>query len=318
MTAFIVRRLIIGLIILVIVSMVVFLLMRLLPGDPLLAYIGESQLQSMTVEDVAKIRHEYGLDKPLFLQYYDWVSGLVHGDMGKSIVAQADITTLIQEKLPITLHISGLAFVIGTILGILFGVICALTRGRWIDYLLSLLANFGITVPGFWLGIIFIYVFALKLGWLPVSGYTSPFDNFWLSTRQIIMPVVCLAIVPVASLCRQMRSVMLEVIRQDYMRTARSKGLSERLIIWRHALKNALIPIVTLLGMQLAHILGGTIIMETIFNIPGMGRLMVNSVFSQDYQVVQAGVLLTGVMVLFMNLITDISYGWIDPRIRYR
>jgi peptide/nickel transport system permease protein len=167
------------------------------------------------------------------------------------------------------------------------------------------------------LGIILIYIFSLLFGWLPTSGYTSPFNDFWLSTRQLILPVFVLATGSIAGLCRQTRSSMLEVSRQDYIRTAWSKGLNEKVVVLRHMIKNALIPVVTIVGMHVGHILGGSVIIETVFNIPGLGRLLVNSVFAQDYAVVQAGVLLTGTMVLLSNLAVDVSYAWFDPRIRY-
>jgi peptide/nickel transport system permease protein len=183
--------------------------------------------------------------------------------------------------------------------------------------LFSVLANIGITVPSFWVGILLLYLLSLKLGWLPPFGYTSPFEDFWLSTRQLIMPVFCLALFSIASLTRQTRSSMLEVIRQDYIRTAWSKGLRERVIIIRHALKNALIPVTTQLGLQVGIIIGGAVLIETVFNIPGMGRLMTQAVFGHDYQIVQSGVLIIATVVVLANLFVDISYGWLDPRIRY-
>jgi peptide/nickel transport system permease protein len=181
----------------------------------------------------------------------------------------------------------------------------------------TLLANIGITLPAFWVGIILIYLLALKLGWLPVYGYTSPFKDFWLSTRQIIMPVICLALFPIASVCRQTRSSMLEVVHQDYIRTAWSKGLPERLIILRHALKNGLIPVITVFGLHVAVIIGGSVLIETVFNISGIGRLITQAIMQQDFQVVQACILIIAVMIVLANLAVDISYGWFDPRIRY-
>jgi len=178
-------------------------------------------------------------------------------------------------------------------------------------------ANIGVSVPIFWLGIMMIYLIGLYLGWLPIQGYTSPFHDFWLGTRQMVMPATCLSVVALASNARQTRSAMLEVIRQDYIRTAWSKGLKERTIILRHALKNGLIPVVTLLGSQFGHIFGGAVLIETVFNIPGIGRLLVNGVLGQDYTVVQACVLVIAVVVVLVNLIVDISYCWLDPRIRY-
>jgi len=209
------------------------------------------------------------------------------------------------------------AFVVSNILGIVVGLIAAIRRGTWIDTVVTGLAYLGVCIPVFWLGILMIYAFGYKLHLLPIAGYTSPFDNFWLSTKQIIMPVICLSIFGVASIARQVRSSMLEVITQDYIRTAWAKGLRERVVVMRHALKNSLIPIITLIGMSVSAIFGGSVIVETVYAIPGMGRLMVTALFGHDYVVVQSGVLIVAFIMIFMNLIVDISYGWIDPRIRY-
>jgi peptide/nickel transport system permease protein len=197
------------------------------------------------------------------------------------------------------------------------GLTSALRRGSWLDTLVVSLANFGVSIPVFWLGILMVYLFSLYLGWLPVQGYTSPFKDFWLSTRQLIMPVICLCVGSLATNTRQTRSSMLEIIRQDYIRTAWSKGLKERIIVFRHVLKNGLIPVITLIGMQVSFIIGGSVLIETVFNIPGMGRLMIESVFSQDFPIVQGGCLVIATMVTSVNLFVDISYGWLDPRIRY-
>jgi peptide/nickel transport system permease protein len=197
------------------------------------------------------------------------------------------------------------------------GILCAVKRGTWIDTAVTSLANAGTTVPIFWLGLVLVYIFAVWLRWLPVQGYTSPFEDPLLNLRQIIMPVMCLAIFPLASTARQTRSAMLGVLRQDYMRTAWSKGLGQRTVIVRHALKNSLIPIVTLSGMTLAFIVGGAVFEETVFNIPGIGRLAATAVSNQDYPYIQGVALLVAVVVLVVNLLVDISYGWLDPRIRY-
>ena len=317
MTNYIIRRLGMGLIVLVLVTIFVFLVMRLLPGDPLLLYIGEKDIGSLTEGEIATLRHEYGLDKPLALQYFDWIGGVLHGNLGRSVHYSENVGTLIAERLPITVHLGIMALVISGIFGIIFGVICGVRRGKWPDMLFSVLANIGITVPSFWVGILLLYLMSLKLGWLPSYGYTSPFTDFWLSTRQLIMPVFCLALFPIASLTRQTRSSTLEVVRQDYIRTAWAKGLEERTIILRHSLKNALIPVTTQLGLQVGIIIGGAVLIETVFSIPGMGRLMTQAVFGHDYQIVQSGVLIISAVVIVANLAVDISYGWLDPRIRY-
>jgi peptide/nickel transport system permease protein len=317
MTTYIIRRLILGVIILIIVTFLIFLIMRLLPGDPLLLYVSQNDMGSANAQQLAVLRHEFGLDQPMAIQYFSWIGGILHGDFGKSIFFHQDVGFLIAKSLPITIHLGILSMIVSSLLGIIFGVISALRRGKWLDSVVTLLANVGITIPSFWLGILLMYFFSLRLGWLPPWGYTSPFDDFWLSTKQIIMPVFCLAIFPIASLTRQTRSSMLEVTRQDYIRTAWSKGLGERIIVIRHTIKNALIPVITLLGMQVGIIFGGTVIIETVFNIPGMGRLMADAVFGHDYQIVQSGVFIVAVVVVLANIAVDISYGWFDPRIRY-
>jgi peptide/nickel transport system permease protein len=317
MVAFIIRRLAQGIFVLLLVSVLIFSVMRLLPGDPLKLYVAQNQLEKITPQEMAKLKHEFGLDKSVSLQYIHWIRGAIRGDLGRSIFYSEKVSTLLGERLPVTFHIGACAFILSCIAGITAGVICAVRRGKWLDTVVTIMANLGITTPGFWFGILLIYVFGLKLGWLPVVGYTSPFDDFWLSTKQLVMPVICLSLAPIAVLARQTRSSMLEVIRQDFIRTAWSKGLNERVIVIRHVLKNGLIPVITLLGVQIRNVFGGSVLIETVFNIPGVGRLLVQAVFGQDYQVVQGGVLVLATVVMLSNLLVDVSYGWIDARIRY-
>jgi peptide/nickel transport system permease protein len=317
MTTYIIRRLAQGLLVLILVSMFIFSVMRLLPGDPLMLYVAQNQLENISSQDLAVLRHNFGLDKPLPLQYVDWINGVLHGNFGYSISRRANVNTLVAQSLPITMHLGILSMIFSAIFGITFGVVCALRRGKAIDTVLTVLANLGITAPSFWVGILLVYLLALKLGLLPVYGYTSPFTDFWLSTRQVLMPVFCLSLFSLASLTRQTRSSTLEVIRQDYIRTAWAKGLTEKIIVLRHILKNSLIPVVTMLGLQVGFVFGGSVLIESVFNIPGVGRLMRDGVFTQDYQIVQSGVLIIATVVVLANIVVDISYGWIDPRIRY-
>ena len=317
MTAFVSRRLIQSVFILLLVSILIFLLMRLLPGDPLQLYMADNEISQLSPEDYQILLAQFGLDKTLPRQYLDWLGDVFHGDLGTSIYYHDKINRLLAERLPVTIHIGILSLIISSFFGILAGFICAVRRGSKIDTLITSLANLGMTVPIFWLGILMIYFFGLYLRWLPIQGYISPFSDFWPSTKLLIMPVLCLSTGALASNTRQTRSSVLEVIRQDYIRTAWSKGLSERMVVIRHALKNSLIPVITLIGIQVAHILGGSVLVETVFNIPGMGRLMVQSVFAQDYPVVQSMSFIISAMVVLTNLVVDISYGWIDPRIRY-
>jgi peptide/nickel transport system permease protein len=317
MVSYIIRRILMGVFVIFLVTVMVFLFIRLLPGDPLTIYLNKTDMQQLTPEQLYQLRVKFGLEKTLPLQYIDWMGGLFTGDLGQSIYYDIDVGILVRERMPVTLYLGALAFVFSGVFGISFGVICALKRGTWIDTLVTLLANIGVTMPSFWIGIILIYLLSVKAGWLPVGGYTSPFVDFWLSTKKIIMPVFCLSLFSIASLTRLTRSSMLEVVQQDYIRTAWSKGLKERLIIGRHTIKNALIPVVTVIGLQVAFIFGGSVLIESVFNINGIGRLVTQAVQNQDYLVVQAITLIIAIMVVLSNLIVDISYGWLDPRIRY-
>ena len=313
MVAYGVRRLMQAVIVLFIVSLVVFSFIHIMPGDPVIFMIGPEPTQEL----IDAIRKELWLDRPLAVQYGHWLSNCIQGDFGKSIMYNEEVTSLLARRIPVTLHLGLLGFILANLLGIPAGIICAVRRGTILDSVISTMANIGLAIPSFWLGILGIYLFSLKLGLLPVQGYTSPFSDFWLNTRQLIMPVFCLAIVSVGAIARQTRSAMLEVTRQDYIRTAWAKGFTERKIIIRHALKNALIPVATLSGMQLGVLIGGTVLIETVFNIPGMGRLIASSVLSRDFTVVQACTLVISISVVLINLAIDIFYGWLDPRIRY-
>ena len=318
MTTYIIRRLLQSLVVLIFVTLIVFFVMRLLPGDPLLIYVAQSaQLEAMPPEVLEQMRAEFGLDKPIIIQYVNWVWNLLHGDFGTSIFYREKVSNLMLERFPVTLHLGLLSLVLGAFFGVLIGLLAAVRRGRVMDRVITPLTYFGLTIPVFWLGILLIYIFGLKLRLLPIAGYTSPMDNLWLSTRQSVMPVICLAVFGLAANARQMRSSMLETIQQDYIRTAWSKGLSEPWIIFKHAMKNSLIPVITLMGIGVGMIFGGSVLVETVFAIPGVGSLLVSSIFGQDYVVVQAITLVIAVVVLMVNLLVDISYGWFDPRIRY-
>lgn len=313
MAAFIIRRALLSVIVLLLITILAFSLIHIMPGDPAVSALG----MDASREQLDKLRKELWLDRPLIVQYGHWLSNAIRGDLGKSVIYREDVIGMIATRLPITIHLAFLALILGTTLGVGAGIISAIKRGRILDSVITLSANIGIAIPIFWLGILGIYSLGLKLGWLPIQGYTSPFDDFWKSAEKAIMPVICLSIPSIAILARQTRSSMLEVVRQDYMRTAWAKGLKERTIISRHALKNALIPVVTLLGIQLRTLFGGSVLVETVFNIPGMGRLLVNSVITKDFIIVQASVFVIAILVLLANLLVDISYGWLDPRIRY-
>jgi len=291
--------------------------MRLLPGDPIFMLFNPNQVQNFTPEEIAKIRAEAGLDKPLVVQYFEWLGNVFKGDLGKSILNKRPITIDLAKRIPVTAHIGILAFLVSIIIGVPAGIISAIRRGTWLDTIVTTVANLGITVPIFWLGIMMIWLFAVIFHWLPPMGYTSPFTDFVKSTKQLIMPVFCDAIFAISANARLARSSMLEVFRQDYIRTAWSKGLTERRIIMKHALKNSLIPIVTMAGMGISAIIGGSVLIEQVFNIPGMGRLAIDSLFQYDYPYVQGITLIMTTAIVATNLLVDLSYGWLDPRIRY-
>jgi peptide/nickel transport system permease protein len=313
MQAFVINRLIQTIIVIVVVSFLSYMIIYLIPGDPVAAMLGPDASPSA----IQSLKKEMGLDQPLITQYSQWVWHSVQGNFGRSLLYQESVASLIASHLPVTLYIGVIALVITMIVGTTLGVICAVRRGSFLDQTITALANIGVATPVFWLGIMGIYLFAVKLSWLPVQGYISPTEDLISSLRYIVMPTLCLALVPLSGIARQTRSAMLEVINQDYIRTAWSKGLSEKVIVMRHALKNALIPVVTLLGIQARYVVGGSVLIETVFNIPGMGRLIVDSVFNKDFVVVQACILILAVVISLANLLVDISYGYIDPRLRY-
>lgn len=312
MRAFILRRVMETAVTLFIVSIIAFVLVQLVPGDPVLSLVGMETQEA----EIQRLRHEMGFDKPLIVQYGHWMSKVARGDFGMSVRYKEKVNRLIAQSAPISLFLGAVSFVIGMLVGIPAGVVTAVRRGKFLDSVITACSNVGIAVPVFWLGVMLIYVFAVKLGWLPVSGYTSPFENLGLSLRKMVMPVVCLSLFQIAILARQTRSSMLEVVQQDYIRTAWSKGLSERIIVGRHALKNAFIPIITIGGVLVAQLVGGAVLTETIFNIPGMGRLIVSGVLQNDFVVVQGCTLVVAMVVAVINLVVDISYAWLDPRIR--
>ena len=313
MLAFIVRRLVSTVIVILLVSFIAFSLVHFIPGDPVLAMLGADA----TKEQVDALRKELWLDRPLLVQYRHWFTNALQGNFGKSTTYYEDVTRVILRALPMTMYLAGIALVLSAILGISMGILSAIRRGSFLDNMLSLFANVGIATPVFWLGLLGIYVFAYRLGWLPIQGFTWPTVDLGKSLAQSVMPIVCLSLPSIAMLARQTRSSMLEVIQQDYIRTAKAKGLRERAVMSRHALKNALIPVVTLMGILVRLLIGGSVLVETVFNIPGMGRLLVNSAINKDFIVVQAGVLLISAITCFANLAVDISYGWLDPRTRY-
>lgn len=316
MGSYIVRRLGIGLLLALFAASILFVAMRLLPGDPVVLYTAQSQ-QLMTEERMELLRKEFGLDRSLWVQYVTWLNDIVHGRLGYSMYYHEQVSILLKDRMPVTLHLGLTSLMVSAVLGITLGAVAAVKRGTWVDKAVGIATNCGIAVPVFWLCVVMIYIFGVRLEWLPIAGYESPMKDMWLNVRQITMPVISLSIPGIAVIARQMRASMLETLRQDYIRTAWAKGMSESAVVFRHALKNSLIPILTILGAGMAMMLGGAVIVETIFAIPGMGRLLASSVLAKDYVVIQSSTLVLAVLTIFINLLVDVAYSWCDPRIRY-
>jgi peptide/nickel transport system permease protein len=294
------------------VSLVVFLLVHALPGDTAVLFLGEEA----DAETIARFRTNHGFDRPLPVQYVDWLQKAVRGDLGRSLRTNQPVTEAILQRLPVTLELLVSALLVSLSIALPRGIVSAVRRNSGLDLLSTLFALVGFATPNFWLGLILIYVFALLLRWLPASGFVPLLSSLPDNIRSLILPAITLGTALAALVTRQLRSGMLEVLRQDYVRTAHAKGLNERQVVAKHALKNALIPVVTVIGLQIGGLLGNTIIAETLFALPGVGRLMIDSIFSRDFFVVQGVVLFLAVGYVLSNLAVDVLYSYLDPRIR--
>lgn len=312
MTSYIIKRLLASILVIFIVSIFVFSIIHVLPGDPVVMALGLETPQ----EDIDRVREEKHLNDPLPQQYLTWIVEMFHGDFGESLIEFRPVTQIFADRLPKTLAVGVPAFFIGVLIGIVFGIISAVKRGKFIDQLITLMTTLGIGTPQFWIGMLLMYVFAIKLKWFPMRNITLPSANFGEYLHSAFLPILCSSIHMIGSISRQTRSNMLEVISQDYIRTARANGLKESTIIYKHALKNALIPVITVVGMNLRNIIAGSVIIENIFSIPGIGVTMTNAISNRDYWVLQGCVLLVSIIAVLGNLIVDILYGYIDPRIR--
>ncbi|MGY3696873.1 peptide/nickel transport system permease protein [Bradyrhizobium sp. USDA 3240] len=294
------------------VSLLIFSLQHLLPGDPALVMAGEERDPAV----IEQIRQQYHLDQPIPVQYAYWVKGVLMGDLGESLRNKMPVSSLIAQKLPVTMQIAGMAIVVAFLIGIPAGIISAVKKGTAWDYGANLFALWGISTPNFWLGIMLIFLFSVELGWLPASGYVPLSENWRASLAASVMPAFVLGNAIAAVLMRHTRSAMLQVLESDYVRTARAKGLSERTVILKHAMRNALTPIITLGALELGTLLSGAVLTEQIFSIPGFGKLIVDAVFNRDYAVVQGVVLTTATIYITLNLIADIAYILVNPRLR--
>jgi peptide/nickel transport system permease protein len=289
----------------------VFLLIHLVPGDPILQMLGEGA----TPADMSALRHQYGLDLPLGAQYLHYWAGVLHGDLGSSIRLHDTVGNLIAARYPYTLALTLTALCFGLALALPAGILAAVRRGRWIDQVLSVVSLFGLSVPGLALGPVLILVFSISLGWLPVSGANAGGGNS-IDWRYLVLPSIAMGASLAAILTRMVRTAMLEELGQDYIRTARAKGLSETAVVCRHALPNALVPIITVVGLQFGALLAGAIVTETIFSWPGLGRLTVSAISNRDYALVQGCLLSIGLTYVLVNLLTDVVYRWVNPRMR--
>lgn len=288
------------------VTTLVFLTMHLLPGDPAELMLAESGGSS---QSIARLRQQLGLDDPLYVQYGRFLANALRGDLGRSIFTNRAVTQTILEQLPHTVQLAGAAMTVAIIMGTALGIAAALNRNTWVDSLCVTIAVAGASMPIFWSGLLLILLFSSLLHWLPATGQGS--------LKHLIMPAIVLGLASSGSIARLVRSTMLEVVGQEYITTARSKGLSERLVMLRHAFKNALIPVITVMGLQFGYLLGGTVVTETVFSRQGLGRLVVDAILWKDFPIVQGAVLLAAAVYTLVNLLVDISYALVDPRIRY-
>lgn len=313
MIRYIARRLVETVPVLILMSMMVFSLMLMLPGDPVLGMLGPGV--DIDSEAVAKLRADLNLDRPIPVQYATWLGNVLQGDLGRSAASRQPVADALLQRLPVSAFLTAYALVIMLVIAIPLGIFSAVKRGSIWDVIASGISVFGLAVPGFWLAILMVMLFAVRLEWLPASGYVSPRESVPDSLRHLLLPAVAMGAAGAGTLTRQVRSSLLEVLQDDYIRTARAKGLRGSVVLYRHALRNALIPATTMLGLIMGQLIGGSLIIESIFLVPGMGSLLVTAIFTRDFPIVQAGTLVIAVLVVLINLGVDVLYGILDPRI---
>jgi peptide/nickel transport system permease protein len=313
MTQYIIRRLIYSIFIIWGCATIVFFMLRLVPGDPVSAMLGVEY----TPQAAAQLRKNLGLDKPIYVQYVTWMGDVLHGDLGKSIDTRQPVRDQIVSAFPKTLSITILGFLFGAVVAVPMGLLAALKRDSVFDWVASISTFIGISLPTFWFGIVFILLFAVEFRWFPSVGYVSPSDGIWPWFKHLILPGLAAGVGEAAILMRFVRAGLLEVLGTDYVRTARAKGLPARSVILNHAMRNSMIPVVTVAGLSLAGLLGGLVITETVFAISGIGRLLTTAIFAKDYPIVQGVILLITFCFVMANLVVDILYTFLDPRIRY-
>lgn len=313
MPGYIIRRILAVIPVMIIVAVFVFLLLRLTPGDPAAIIAGDMA----TPAQLERIRESLGLNDPLYVQFVTWVGNLLRGDLGTSIISNTSVTAMIGQRIWPTVNIAVLTILLSVVIAVPMGVLAAWRHKSWVDYGVMTFSVLGFSIPVFVIGYIFIQIFSLELRWLPVQGYTAPSEDFGRFVARAILPCLTLATIYVALIARMTRASMLEVLGEDYIRTARAKGVKENIVLFRHALRNAAVPIMTIIGTGFALLIGGVVVTESVFNIPGIGRLTVDAILARDYPVIQAMILLTSAIYVLINLVIDLSYTFIDPRIRY-
>lgn len=300
--------------VLVLVTFVVFGLVLLIPGDPAVTIAGPDA----TVEQVAAVRERLGLDRPTIVQYWDWVTGALSGDLGTSLFTSRPVATSIADGLPVTMALASTALLISLAIAVPVAILSALHRGTWIDRVATAGSSLGIALPSFWLGLVFVLVFSLALGWLPATGYVPISEDPGLWLAHIVLPALTLGIAGAAESTRQLRGSIIGVLQQDYVRTARAKGLRSRMVIGKHVLKNASVPLVTVLGLQITALLGGAVLVEQVFGVPGLGQVAINAVTTRDVPVIQGIVLVAVLVAVVSNLLVDLAYGYLNPKVRPR
>lgn len=312
MIGFLARRLLSALPVLLVVSLVSFVIIAIVPGDVTAEIAGADSTEAQRAE----IRERLGLDKPMVEQALRWYGRLLQGDLGQSYLLNRPVTEAVLERLPVTLSLAGLALVMAVALGMLLGILAAIRHGTWLDQGSMSLALFGLSIPDFWFGLILIVVFSVQLGWLPTGGYVPASESIVGWARSMTLPALALAITQMGVVARMTRASMLEVMGEDYIRTARAKGMRRHVVIFKHALRNALIPIVTVVGVMTGVLLGGAVVIESVFSLPGVGRLIIGAIQRRDYPIIQGGLLITAATFVFVNILVDLAYGWLDPRVR--
>ena len=315
MWRYILRRVLLAIVVLLLVSIGVFSIVRLLPGDAVILTLGEFSV--LTPEALENARHELGIDRPFVNQYGTWIWGVVRGDLGDSLVTRRSVTGELSKRITLTLHLAVMAMIVGLLIAIPIGIISAIRQDTAADYGGRLFAVMGLSLPDFWMAVVAITFLTIVFQWFPPRGFEPIWVDPWKNLQQLFLPALIIGWRFAAVVMRMTRSSLLEVLREDYIRTAQAKGLGEKAVIVRHALKNALIPVVTIVGQQFSLLIGGTVIVEFIFLLPGVGSLTLDAVLLRDYTMIQGAVLFFASVMVFMNLLVDLSYAWFDPRIRY-